>query len=386
MSRYTKALKDWVSAGLIAEGQADAIAAYEARRRQGHFGRGLVGLSLLAILIGILSVIAANWHQIPGFVKIGAHVFLNIGVGITAWRFSKTSKDLWREGAVFAFLGLTLTLIVLIGQVYQLGGEGADAFLLWLIITLPFFLLLGNSYMSAVPWMAGFLATVGFAIAQKLEVLPPQDRFLLGFGICVLLPLAMMADGKVAIFEKWRPALANASLQCGAVLLATWSSLSLGFWHRTASVVGGHYDFTARTLIVLLAGLIGIGIHAAFYKCYKSDERMKIGALYGLISLVSICLPLLIYIDFPGRSLLAALAFIAYWIFIGWVGQTLLTLQLVSLAITVIAVRIFLLYIELFGSLMSTGIGLISGGIVMLGLIYAARKLNERITKKGHPA
>ncbi len=58
-------------------------------------------------------------------------------------------------------------------------------------------------------------------------------------------------------------------------------------------------------------------------------------------------------------------------------------MRVVSLAITVIAIRIYVVYVELFGSLMQTGVGLIIGGVVMLGMIYVARKLNERLTGKG---
>jgi hypothetical protein len=55
--------------------------------------------------------------------------------------------------------------------------------------------------------------------------------------------------------------------------------------------------------------------------------------------------------------------------------------RLVSLAVFVIAIRIFVAYVELFGTLFTTGIGLIVSGLVMLGLIHAARKVNTRLTK-----
>jgi hypothetical protein len=128
--------------------------------------------------------------------------------------------------------------------------------------------------------------------------------------------------------------------------------------------------------------LAALFAHAALYKFYKGDERLKYGALFALVGLLCITLPFL----YPayGGAVLSALLFIAYWIFVGWTAQGMGKLRIVSIAITLIAIRIFMVYVEVFGSLMDTGIGLIVGGAVMLGLIYAARKLNDRIRARGH--
>ena len=67
--------------------------------------------------------------------------------------------------------------------------------------------------MTAIPWMAGFLVTVGTVLAQKLGSLPPHHQYLIGAGTAVLLPYAMMADGGIDFFRKWKPALAEL-LQC----------------------------------------------------------------------------------------------------------------------------------------------------------------------------
>ena len=118
-----------------------------------------------------------------------------------------------------------------------------------------------------------------------------------------------------------------------------------------------------------------------FHKFYKNNESLKYGALFALTGLLLTTLPFLI--PDAGSRILAAIIFIAYWIFIGWLGQGMGHMRLVSLAIIVIAIRIYGIYVELFGSLLTTGIGLISGGVVMLALIYGARKLNTRIRAKG---
>lgn len=376
-----KKLKEWIAAGLLTETQATAIHAYEEDKKGGRFGRGLIGLSLFAILVGVLSIIASNWHEIPGEVKIGVHLLLNAIVGYVALSAHKRGNDLWREGAALTFLGLTFTLIILIGQVFQLTGTPGDAALFWIIITLPFFLLLGRGYMTAVPWMLAFLATIYLAVSEQFSEIPEQYQVSIATAIVTLLPLALIGDGTIDIFRKWRPALADVALRTGLVLFVIIASISLAFWPTHGIYVYNDFVFTPVMAIIILAvGFAGIVVHAFFHRFYKNDLVLKYGALFAGVSMLSIIIPLIAAVG--DSAILKAIAFIAYWVFIGWLAQSLHKMRVLSLAITVIAIRIFVVYIEVFGSLMQTGIGLISGGVVMLALIYGARKLNKRLTKK----
>jgi uncharacterized membrane protein len=378
-----KKLKEWVAAGLMSTEQADSIHAYEEDRKSGRFGRGLVGLSLFAILVGVLSIIAANWNAIPGEAKIGVHLFLNVCVGLVALRAGKKGHDLWREGAALVFMGLTFTLIILIGQVFQLTGTPADAALFWLLITLPFFLLMGRGYMTAAPWMLAFIATVYLVMVEKIQVLPLEQRQLLATLVGVLLPLALMADGAIELFRKLRPALSDVALKAGIVLGILQTSVSLAFWPANQSyreLVISERD----GLLTVIIGLGAVAIHAIFYRFYKSAPEIKGGAMLAAAGIVGTVIPLIFPSD--DMAIIPALVFIAYWVFIGWLAQGMHKMRYVSLAIAVIAVRIFMIYVELFGSLIDTGFGLISGGIVMLVLIFAARRLNRRMTKIGGAA
>lgn len=380
-----KKLQNWVEAGLITETQAVTIQMFEDSRKKGRFGRGLVAVSIFAILIGVLSIIAANWHDISGSTKIAVHVLLNIAVAIGAFRAMQRQKDLWREGFALAFFGLTLTLIVLVGQVFQLKGEPHEALMLWMLASLPFMLIFSNGWITALPWVLAFLTTVGFVAGEYLPGLPEVWEYSFTLGLASLLPLALMGDGSLTIMQRLKPAWADIFLKTGYVLLAVVTSLSTFFWV-------GHNDYTYQqwrasddqaqlyALIPFALGLLGMGFHAATHGLYRKDAAMKTGALFALVSLSVFFLPVVV-MGFA-HDVVQALVFIGYWIFIGWVVQGLGWLRLVSLAIFIIAIRIFAIYIEVFGSLMDTGVGLIVGGIVMLGLLWGARKLNTRLTKK----
>lgn len=239
-----KKLKEWVSAGLITEPQSDAIHAYETAKKRGGFGRNLVALSLFAILIGVLSVIASNWNAIPGGVKIGAHVLLNLSIGLAALKADLMNKDYWREGLAFAFFGLTLTLIVLIGQVFQLEGSHAGALLLWMLITLPFMLVFSQTRMTAIPWIVAFLGTFYTNMAFYAENLPQEWQSVFYHGIAVLLPLAMMADGSSGLFRKFKPVWADIFVKTGCALLAISAMVATILW---ADVVAGRYNPSSET-------------------------------------------------------------------------------------------------------------------------------------------
>jgi len=377
-------LKEWVAAGLLTDAQASAIQAHEDNRKKGHFGRGLVNLSIFAILVGILSIIASNWYKIPGEVKIGVHVLLNIGIGALALWADKRGKDIWREGAALSFIGLTLTLIVLIGQVFQLTGTTAQALTLWMVITLPFFLLMGKTYATSAPWMIAFLTTLAMVVDEYIGDLSDYWQAYFILGLSALLPLAFMADGMVGLFRRLRPALADVSLKTGVIASALFASMSIIVWGEIQNSYNYDNYLKEQPLVILALGLAGMAAHAFFYKFYKDAPEMKAGALFALVGLVAQMLPLLA--PGAGNSIIAALAFIGYWMFIGWLAQGMGHMRIVSLAITIIAIRIFVIYVEVFGSLLTTGIGLISGGLVMLALIYGARKMNARLTKEGDHA
>jgi len=379
-----KKLKEWASAGLITAEQGDAIHAYEEQKRGGRFGRGMIGLALFSILMGVLSIIASNWHAIPGEVKICVHVLLNLGIGGFALWADKQGKDIFREGAALVFMGLTFTLIVLIGQVYQLDGSFADALIFWFIITLPFFILMGKTYMTTVPWVLAMLTTLFYVVFEKLEYfLSDVYQNFVGAALIVLLPLAFMAMGTNGWLIRVREALASVLLRSGFIFTALVSSVVLIAWQEYTDI--REYEDVilsqVQVLIIMLMGFAGIAAHALYHRFYVSEPALKVGAIFAGVSLLCSTIPALI--PTIGAALLSALLFIGYWMFVGWLAQMAGKMRIVSLAITLIAIRIFVAYIELFGSLMNTGIGMIVGGIVLLGLMYGARKLNTYVKAQG---
>jgi hypothetical protein len=56
---------------------------------------------------------------------------------------------------------------------------------------------------------------------------------------------------------------------------------------------------------------------------------------------------------------------------------------LLNTAIVIIALRLVIVYIEVFGDLLSTGVGLIASGLLLIAIVWGTGKL---IRKLGQPA
>jgi uncharacterized membrane protein len=81
----------------------------------------------------------------------------------------------------------------------------------------------------------------------------------------------------------------------------------------------------------------------------------------------------------PGDlALAAALSFVALWLLIAWSAHHARDPRLLNAATAMIGMRIVAIYFEVFGTLLDTGVGLVSGGLLTLALVWLwARKRKQ---------
>ena len=123
-----KDIERWVVAGLIDRATGDALNA-ELANRPGRFGLGAVLGVLGAVLLGaaLLSVVAANWEEIPRLLRV-ALILVTILAGflIGAWREGKGDNVF--SGTLYLLAAIAFGGgIALIGQMYHLSGDTASA-------------------------------------------------------------------------------------------------------------------------------------------------------------------------------------------------------------------------------------------------------------------
>jgi uncharacterized membrane protein len=162
-------IERWVTSGLIDRGTADQLYA-DLANRPGRFGLGAVLGVLGAVLLGValLSLVAANWNEIPRLMRV-AFILTVIAAGYLggAWRAGKGdavfSSVLYVIAAI-AFGGG----IAIVGQMYHLSGDAASAALVWCLGTLA----------AAVLLLSGNLAVMGALTGLFYLLTVTKDSFI----------------------------------------------------------------------------------------------------------------------------------------------------------------------------------------------------------------
>jgi len=179
--RIEKDFNIWVSKGMLSADTAKAMLA-EYDSRETVFSPGMVLLVLAAVLLSaaILLLVAANWEAIPRLVRVG-------GIVVLIWAFYLSAALClgrgWRGmGAAFLVLG-TMTFggaIALVGQMYHLSGDAADALLVWFAAACVAALAFRSAALSVI---SGFLAWAVFG-----QLLMDNDASFEGNGYIYLIP------------------------------------------------------------------------------------------------------------------------------------------------------------------------------------------------------
>lgn len=363
MSLKTK-LQNWQSANLITPNQVDAITAYEQENHKGLFKNGLIYIAFFSILLGISLIIAANWNDINQTLKLVVHFALNITLTglIIRWR-NNPARAFASDIALFMLWGLTLTLIALIGQTFQLSGNTWDATRFWFLITTPMMLFLAQSRYLTALWGLFFVLFIPFDIISNFIDNIDKDAY--------------KATAAVALFGAMPPALYVASKYLRPNMATTFKNLSWLLALGAASFAGIAFYFGSET---------------TFYPAHTAPvAAIIIGTLLLLRpkfekSFIDIFILTTLFITLPGvipykGDLLAMLHMLALWLGAGFIFQRGNHYKMLNLAIIVITARLFIGFLELFGSMMTSGLGFILMGLTLIALLYAARRIKQVLAK-----
>lgn len=361
----------WQEAGLIDAATAARIKAYEAEHARPIALWAVFGIGALAIGLGLVSVIAANWEDIPGQLRLGVHLALILAGGVTlALRDEQLSQfSPWAgEAVLFVFAVLALTFFGHLGQVYQTSSPLWEPLALWLALAGPAMLLFGRAWPLAALVVGGAIYCAweyNYAMTDLLvregEPVPYLSAALVTALPVLFAPLGAWLRGRSSRPDYWRRveqlgfayALAGASLAC---VIA-----SLGGYERD---VGGEEQIV-RAAVVLVAGL-GVVLARP-----GVSGRMTGFVLAG----AGVTIALSVMVD--GIDILAAGLFMALWVGVaaaalaaGWRG-------VFQCAVAIIAMRLIVLSFELASDLLLSGFGLIASGVLILGVAWVAVRVSR---------
>lgn len=362
-------LSAWVEAGLIDADQAARIRAHEDAHSRPLALWAVIGIGALAIGLGLISVVAANWDTIPAMVRLGVHLALLIGVAAALW-LMRGRGDWAQEALLFVFGALGLTFMGHIGQAYQTTSPLWQPLALWLSLFGALFLLRGASWLTALG-LAGILTVAAWDFADGDRAMKGA---VLAFAVPTALPLLLAPLG-AALRGSARHAFWRRIEQLGSAYALGGASL--------VAIMAGPERLTRQSdahqtlLTFVIWGLAGLGAAAAVRTLRTGrDGEAAAGMLAAAGAVTLLAWPL------SGNPVIGALLFMALWAMVaagalrgGW-------RRMFQLAVAATALRLIVLSFELEDDLLSSGAGLIVSGVLILGIAWVA----VRVARKYAPA
>lgn len=376
-------ITEWHDAGLIDTATHDRLVAYEAEHARPLVLWAVWGIGALAIGLGFVSVIAANWEDIPGVVRLAVHLAL-IGALLAALFFREArlaERSPWAvEALAFITAALGLTFFGHLGQVYQTSSPLWQPLATWLVLFAPLLLLTGRSWPTALAVLGGAVwyaweyitAFTGYGMMRDPSIVWLVRLALVGTFPVLFAPLAARLRARSARPEFWQR-LEQLALAYAVILASAACAIASG---------GGFGESeTARDWVSILTGgavLLAAGIGTVLARPGTS------GRMAGAI-IAGAGLTVLLAYGLSGSTVPAALLFMALW---GGIAAAALSAQwrgVFQMAVGVIALRLIILSFELAADLLTSGFGLILSGIMILGVAWVAVRVSKRFAPASEP-
>ena len=379
--RLTKKLNEWRHENIIDEATAEKILHYEQRHGKPMVLWAFGGMGVFAVIVGLVSVIAANWAQTPDWVKLAVDLLACLALAVSLYiictKDHSNSEKLWlREMLVVMYYGLVLASMALIGQIYQLGGTVNDLLLWWTLITLPLVLLARGRFIAAL-----WLIASGTTYYLNLETLYDSLRYQTGldgpwlrsfiYSLYVLAPLFFILLSRI-------PWLITNRLQVAEVISRlSWVALVVsGFFYQFLWYENITGEIPQQLLVICSAVCITlIYFIPRLYAKESADVHLAMRVVLAVILILGLTASW-----FSVRlELVGALTNLFYLCMLAWAAIKVHSTSLFNFFTAAICVRILVVYFEVFGSMMETGLGLISGGVLTLLISWWWFKRSNRL-------
>ena len=365
-------MNKWLDAGLIDSETAQRIRQYEAERSRPVGLWSLIGLGALAIGLGIISVVAANWDDIPGMVRLTIHGLLMAAVAAAIFWLQPRKGFLGlyvKDVLLFVMAVLGATFFGHLGQVYQTSSPLWQPLAMWLLLFSPLMLLAGRGWLISALWIVGLLGT-GIAHMSWYAQQTSEPPSLYIAAITSLPVLALL----LAIFVKDMSARQAFWKQVGQFALASFvTGVSVKLIADGLSK-GGFYGSEGQALPIA-AMQLGLWSAAALliYLLRRGTSGISTAAILVAAAAVSFGSSILESTE----PLANALLFMAFWAAIGWSAIYAGWRIIFQLVVAIIALRLIILSFELASDLLSSGMGLILAGVITIAIAVIAYRFSK---------
>jgi len=341
------------------------------------------GIGALAIGLGLVSVIAANWEDIPGLVRLSVHFALIAGMLAALFlregRLAERSP--WAvEALVFVTAALGLTFFGHLGQVYQTSSPLWQPLAVWLALFAPLLLLMGRSWPAALAVAGGAVWTVWEYATTITGYGAPDDpgvAWLTWQGAVVALPVTLALAGgwmraRSTRPDFWRQLEQLALAYAVALASAACVAASGGAFGENGWQAGGTACFAC-----------GMGVALSGIAHFAARPGMSGRMAAGIMTEAGVVITMAPWAN--ESAVFAALLFFLLWVGIAAAALAAQWRGVFQLAVGVIALRLIILSFELAGDLLTSGFGLILSGLMILGVAWVAVRVSKRFAPREEP-
>lgn len=374
-----KKLAEWEKAGLVRQDQVTAISQYEQNQPESHWVlSGLMILGVVIIGIGVISLIAANWSEIPDALKLAVDFLVLGGIGYAIFRAAHSSDSGRREMAfnawIVAMQVAALASIGLISQIYHTGGKLYQAILFWSILVAPLSLI-ATRFFPPMFWMGGLLGAMTWAVMDSgvYSSLFSRSPGYVAFSLTTFcLMLAVLAR----LFSRGEEWPLTRVARFWASYIGIGALLFLEFAGR------GRYE---AEFVPMYLGLVFLAISLggiALGRVYNRFQRLSMMAMLLFFTTLAHIQHLGSGAGYDGRGgewLVRVGLVILTLLAAGVFAASLRAERTFQLILAIIGMRLLGVYFEAVGGLAATGVGLIVSGGIVIGMGWLWNKYRKTI-------
>ena len=329
-------------------------------------GFSMLFISAVCIGIGLLTIIGANWGNIPSFIKVIFYLAL-LSVNIY-WlvKASATNRDRLKEGLLVVLAIMLMAGINLVSDVFGLPVQYYDRVLIWCVLSLPLLFITRKSLLSyfwipllllALTALMSRFETTSMIIDTLHLQAPGVIMWLIAF--CLLMIAVRKGEaspfGRAAYF--WFMGIITLNLLLNE-LLQDVGFYSYGVFLRDLLFTPSEYCW-----IYWVACAIALSFFIYSDKDSKYNGSIIALLILILFNYIAAYTPL---IFIPNFGLIAAVCTLAIML-----TALVRTIELGKSGLSkwllgLICLRIILIYNQNFGSIALTGLGLICAGVVFV--------------------
>lgn len=376
-----KKLDLWQQKKLITPEQTKAIIDFERKSSRPVLTYYLLALGLFCIGLGIISLISANWQLIPAAVKFFFDFVLLIAVCWGIYYANAQNKNTLFEGLTLLYALLILASIGLIAQVYQLQPDGYLAYFIWAVLVFPMVVYTSKIILPLV-WLP-VITTSGIDLLNNIPLFARMMRILensFPFAISISGVLVLSFIYRfLAVHFRTRLASLISAMKFWLVFDIAVMVIIMDFMVGMFGTSAGSYVFrlfnpgnnvSIMVISILVVSTVGFG-----YFSYKHNYSRLLTCVIAILLGFS-----MLYIVLPDSGLILNIwgFLLSMSVLCCLVAYALLKnrRRLLNLATALMALRIFIVYLQVFGTLLATSFGLIISGLVFLTILYVWRRLN----------